>query len=86
MLERLRFALKFANHELNIIHEDVLKEVEDFFQKYYNMVDGALQPVRSPLRSSTDPRYSTKRARAANMIPFGPARRTRQVTKRNAAI
>ena len=77
MLERLRFALKFANHELNIIHEDVLKEAEEFFQKYYNVVEGAPQPVRSPLRSPPDPRYSTKRARAANMIHFGPARQTR---------
>ena len=74
VLERLRFALKFVNHDLNIIREDVLKEAEDFFHKYCTLVDGAPQPVCSPLRSSTDPRYSTKRARAANMIPFGPAR------------
>ena len=38
VLERLRFALKFVNHKLNVIHEDVLKEAEDFFQKYYNVV------------------------------------------------
>ena len=74
MLERLRFTLKFFNHELNLWHANVLAGAEEFYQKYYNVSEVALQPVRSPSRSPPDPQYSTKRDRATNMILFGPAR------------
>ena len=86
MIERLRFALKFVNHELNLCRANVLAGTDEFLQKYYKVGEVAPQPVHRPSRSPPNPRYSIKRARVANMILFRPARRTHQAIKRNVAI
>ena len=83
-VERLRFALIFVNHELNEIREEFLASAEELFLQYDKGTEITSNIVRSPSRLPVDPRFSTKKARAANMIPFGPARRTRQALRRNA--
>lgn len=85
-LERLRFALAFMTHELNAKKKNIIDGADVFFAMFKNVVHPPAKIVRSPSRLPVDPRYATKKARAANMIPFGPARRTRQATRRNASI